>query len=74
MLSLKEYLMKDPLPTHRAQEAIFDFVREHDLIVFGAQAVNMYVHPDDVRMTADVDLMSPTPKETAPRSRNEPSR
>lgn len=57
--------MKDPLPRATVHAAIFDFVREHDLVVFGAQAVNLYVPDDDVRMTADVDMMSPTPAETA---------
>jgi len=65
MLSLTEYLMKEPLPRAVLHEAIFDFVREHDFVVFGAQAVNRYVPDDAVRMTADVDFMSPTPKVSA---------
>jgi hypothetical protein len=35
--------MHEPLPLYRVQEAIFEFCRGRDgVVVFGAQAVNMY--------------------------------
>jgi hypothetical protein len=64
MLTATEYLMREPLPLHRVHEAIFDFCRgKANLTIFGAQAVNVYVA--EPRMTQDVDIFSPTPRETA---------
>jgi hypothetical protein len=66
VLSLKEYLMREELPRATLHEAIFDFCRSHpELVVFGAQAVNVYLPDDQVRMTADVDVFSPAPALTA---------
>jgi hypothetical protein len=56
--------MREPVPLHRVQAAIFEFCRGRaDVTVFGAQAVNLYV--GEPRMTADVDLLSPDPATTA---------
>src|SRR6266545_4496334 len=64
MLTATEYLMRESLPLYRVHEAIFDFCRgRSELTIFGAQAVNIYV--PEPRMTQDVDLFSPTPRETA---------
>jgi hypothetical protein len=64
MLTAAEFLMKEPLPLHRIQEAIFEFCRRRtDVVVFGAQAINAYVA--EPRMSQDVDLLSATPSETA---------
>jgi hypothetical protein len=64
MLTATEYLMRESLPLYRVHEAIFDFCRGRpEVTIFGAQAVNLYV--SDPRMTQDVDLFSPTPRETA---------
>ena len=44
MFIAAEYHMHEPLPLHRVQEAIIDFCRgRQDAVVFGAQAVNVYV-------------------------------
>lgn len=62
MLTAREYHMREPLPLSRVQEAILDFCRgRQDVVVFGAQAVNLYV--SEPRMTQDVDLLSPRPAE-----------
>jgi hypothetical protein len=64
MLTATEYLMREPLPLYRIHEAIFDFCRgRSELTIFGAQAVNIYVA--EPRMTQDVDIFTPTPRETA---------
>jgi hypothetical protein len=56
-LSFQEFIMKEPLPLARIQEAIFEFLRgREDAVMFGAQAVNAYVR--ERRMTEDVDIMS----------------
>ena len=56
--------MNEPLPLYRLHEAIFDFCRGRpQLTIFGAQAVNIYT--SEPRMTQDVDIFSPTPRETA---------
>ncbi len=56
--------MREPLPLHRVHEAIFTFCRgRSDLTIFGAQAVNVYV--SEPRMTQDIDIFSPTPRQTA---------
>ncbi|MES1207615.1 MAG: hypothetical protein ABUS79_16890 [Pseudomonadota bacterium] len=60
MLTAAEYHMRETLPIHRIQEAIFDFCRHRlDMAVFGAQAVNFYV--DQPRMTQDVDILCTDP-------------
>lgn len=64
MLTAREYLMREPLPLHEIQEAILDFCRgRDDAILFGAQAVNLYV--ESPRMSQDVDLLSPEPEHVA---------
>jgi hypothetical protein len=64
MLTATEYLMRETVPLYRVHEAIFDFCRgRSEVTIFGAQAVNIYV--PEPRMTQDVDLFSPTPRETA---------
>jgi stage V sporulation protein SpoVS len=64
MLTSAEYHMKERVPLAAVHEAIFEFCRDRaDVVIFGAQAVNQYVSTP--RMTQDVDLLSPTPKEVA---------
>jgi hypothetical protein len=64
MLTATELFMHEPVPIHRVQEAIFAFCRGRaDVVVFGAQAVN--VHAPVARMTQDVDLFSAHPREVA---------
>jgi hypothetical protein len=66
MLTLSEYLMKEPVPLHRVHEAIFDFCRRwHDAVIFGAQAVNAHLPEAGARMTQDVDILSVHPEQTA---------
>jgi hypothetical protein len=56
-LTLREFVMREPLPLSVIQDAVFDFVRgREDVVVYGAQAVNAYVVQR--RSTEDVDLAS----------------
>lgn len=56
-LTFREFAMKEPLPLATIQEAVLEFLRgRHDVVLFGAQAVNAYV--DESRMTQDVDILS----------------
>jgi len=56
--------MREPVPLHRVHQAIFDFCRGRaDVVVFGAQAVN--VHVRQPRMTQDVDLLAADPRALA---------
>ena len=49
--------MREPLPLATLQKAVLEFLRgRDDVVVFGAQAVNAYVH--EPRMTQDLDLLS----------------
>lgn len=49
--------MKETLPLSTIQTTVIDFVRgRDDVVLFGAQAVNVYV--SEPRATQDVDLMS----------------
>lgn len=49
--------MKEVLPLATIQNAVIDFLRgRDDVVLFGAQAVNVYVN--EPRATQDVDLMS----------------
>lgn len=58
--------MGEPLPMHRIQAAIFAFCASYpDAVVFGAQAVNIYVGDDSQRMTADVDILADAPEACA---------
>jgi hypothetical protein len=64
MLSITEFITQEPLPIHRIHEAIFEFCRgREDVVVFGAQAVNLYSPTE--RMTQEVDLLSGQPEELA---------
>lgn len=64
MMTALEYLMGEPLPLHRVQEAIIDFCRgRRDVVVYGAQAVNLHVA--EPRMSQDVDILTPRPREVA---------
>jgi hypothetical protein len=64
MLIAREFSTREPLPLHRIQEAIFEFCRGRaDVVVFGAQAVNVYVSTP--RMTQGVDLLCSQPREQA---------
>ena len=64
MLSLSEYVMKEPLPLAVVHEAILDFCRgREDLCVFGAQALAR--HTGSPRMTQDVDIMAEDPETCA---------
>jgi hypothetical protein len=56
-INFREIVMKEPLPLATIQNAVIDFLRgRNDAVLFGAQAVNVYV--DEPRATQDVDLMS----------------
>lgn len=56
-ISFREIVMKEPLPLTTIQTAVIDFLRgREDVVLFGAQAVNVYV--SEPRATQDVDLMS----------------
>lgn len=57
ILSFREFMTKEPLPLATIQAAVFEFLQNRDdAVVFGAQAVNVYV--GEPRMTQDIDLMS----------------
>ena len=57
VLTFREFVMHDPLPLSKIQEAILEFLQgREDTVLFGAQAVNAYV--DEARMTQDVDILS----------------
>ena len=44
-LLLREYVTAEPLPLATIHAAVLDFLRDrNDVAVFGAQAVNAYVH------------------------------
>jgi hypothetical protein len=65
MLTLTEFLMHEPVPLHHVHEAIFEFCRgRSDVVIFGAQAVNVYA-PKTPRMTGDVDLLTREPRAVA---------
>ncbi len=58
VLSLREFVMREPLPLATIQDAVLQFLKgRDDAVVFGAQAVNAYV--DEYRMSQDVDILSP---------------
>lgn len=63
-LTFHEYMTHDPLPLATIQETILDFLRERtDVVLFGAQAVNVYV--EEARMSQDVDVQSTRATELA---------
>ncbi len=56
-INFREIVMKETLPLATIQNAVIDFLRgRDDIVLFGAQAVNVYV--SEPRATQDVDLMS----------------
>jgi hypothetical protein len=56
-INFREIVMKEPLPLTTMQNAVIDFLRgRDDVVLFGAQAVNIYV--DESRATQEVDVMS----------------
>lgn len=63
-INFREIVMKEPLPLTTIQSAVIDFLRgRDDVVLFGAQAVNIYVN--EPRATQDVDLMSTRARELA---------
>lgn len=63
-LAFTEFAMREPLPLATIHDAVLEFLRDRtDAILFGAQAVNAYVH--EARMTQDVDLLSTRAPELA---------
>lgn len=63
-LTLREFVMRDPLPLATVHAAILEFLRgRDDAALFGAQAVNAYV--EEPRMTQDVDILSTRARELA---------
>lgn len=57
VISFREFVMHEPLPLSKIQEAVLEFMQgRDDAVLFGAQAVNAYV--DEPRATQDVDIMS----------------
>jgi len=64
VISFKEFVMHEPLPLSKIQEAVLEFLQgRDDAVLFGAQAVNAYV--DEPRATQDVDIISTRAKELA---------
>lgn len=56
-LTFREFMMHEPLPLATIHEAVLEFLRgRSDVVLFGAQAVNVYV--DETRMSEDVDVQS----------------
>lgn len=57
VITFREFVMREPLPLSKIQEAVLEFLQgRDDAVLFGAQAVNAYV--DEPRATQDVDIMS----------------
>lgn len=64
VLTFQEFVMHEPLPLSKIQEAVLEFLQgRDDAVLFGAQAVNAYV--SEPRMTQDVDILSTRAKEFA---------
>jgi hypothetical protein len=58
VLTFQEFAKQETLPLATIQNAVLEFLRgRDDVVVFGAQAVNAYVH--EPRMTQAIDLISP---------------
>lgn len=63
-LTFREFMMHETLPLATIHEAVLEFLRERsDVVLFGAQAVNVYV--DETRMSEDVDVLSTRAAELA---------
>jgi hypothetical protein len=57
VLTFREFMMGESLPLATLQHAVLEFLQgRDDVVLFGAQAVNAYVH--EPRMTQDLDLLS----------------
>jgi len=64
VLTFQEFVVHEPLPLSKIQEAVLEFLQgRDDAVLFGAQAVNAYV--SEPRATQDVDIMSTRAKEFA---------
>ena len=64
VITFQEFVMHEPLPLSKIQEAVLEFLQgRDDAVLFGAQAVNAYV--SEPRATQDVDIMSTRAKEFA---------
>lgn len=69
VLTIREFVMREPLPLADIHKAVFEFLRRRtDAALFGAQAVNAYV--GEPRMTQDVDVLSTRAAELAEELRN----
>lgn len=56
-LTFREFMTHESLPLATIHDAVLEFLRERsDVVLFGAQAVNVYV--DEARMSQDVDVQS----------------
>ena len=63
-LTFREFMMNEPLPLATIHEAVLEFLpRALDVVLFGAQAVNVYA--DETRMSEDVDVQSTRAHELA---------
>lgn len=61
-LTFQEFVRREPLPLAAIHEAVLEFLRgREDAALFGAHAVNAYVH--EPRMTQDVDVLSTRARE-----------
>lgn len=57
VLAFSEKIMNEPLPIATVQDAVIEFLYDRDdVVVFGAQAVNVYT--SELRMSQDVDMLS----------------
>lgn len=64
VLTFQEFIMREPLPLSKIQEAVLEFMQgRDDAVLFGAQAVNAYVN--EPRATQDVDILSTRAKDFA---------
>jgi len=62
-LTFREFAMREPHPLAVIHDAVLEFLRGRDDVLYGAQAVNAYI--DEPRMTQDVDIASPRAAELA---------
>jgi hypothetical protein len=70
VISFREFVVNEPLPLSKIQEAVLEFMRgRDDVVLFGAQAVNAYV--SEPRATQDVDVISSRAREFAEELRRE---
>ncbi len=64
VISFHEFVMREPLPLSKIQEAVLEFLQgRDDAVLFGAQAVNAYV--SEPRATQNVDILSTRARELA---------